>query len=371
MAEPAPSNACVIAGRYLASPAALRARPEGPIEALDTRSGRAAQVRIVFASEGWDEDGFAEAVSRWCALGCAEICGVLDFGEHEGRRFLVVPPSLGMSVERWRATRRPGAADAARLSLAFGRLAERVAAAGFPVDAAEMSDFAVGPGPTPFLERPLLGSPDVNRVLVGSRDGQRTLAAVFRATMAGEPPQPLAEWLDRASSAGFDDLAACLDELETCGGHVQTAGRDGSEQPLGLDGLFDDRAYEAALVPPMPRRWPRRLAAGLGLLAVVALAVIMLGRPGETARPTLAPVPRPVAVEQASSPPVTHRSRRPARHPGAHQRRLAHRQRHPVAAATPSAPPAAPAAPPAPTVADGDGVATLPDPGGIETLPAP
>src|SRR3954469_22040845 len=154
MADSATSTALVIAGRYLASPAALRARPEGPIEALDTRSGRAAQVRIVFASEGWEEEGFAEAVSRWCALGCAEICGALDFGDHDGRRFVVVPPTLGMSIERWRATRRPGVGDAARLSLAFGRLAERVARAGFPVDAATLSDFAVGPGPTPFLERP-------------------------------------------------------------------------------------------------------------------------------------------------------------------------------------------------------------------------
>jgi hypothetical protein len=213
MAEPA-SNACVIAGRYLASPAALRTRPEGPIEALDTRSGRAAQVRIVFASEGWDEDGFAESVSRWCALGCAEICDALDFGEHEGRRFLVVPPSLGMSIERWRATRRPGPAEAARLALAFGRLAERVAAAGFPVDAAELADFAVGPGPTPFLERPLLGSPDANPVLVGPRDGQRTLAKIFRAALADQPPEPLAGWLERAGDAGFTDLADCLDQLE-------------------------------------------------------------------------------------------------------------------------------------------------------------
>ena len=35
MPAPAQSTACVIAGRYLASPAALRARPEGPIEALE------------------------------------------------------------------------------------------------------------------------------------------------------------------------------------------------------------------------------------------------------------------------------------------------------------------------------------------------
>src|SRR2546425_10350121 len=110
MAEPAPSTASVIAGRYLASPAALRARPEGPIEALDTRSGRAAQVRIVFASEGWDEEGFAEAVSRWGALRCAEVWGGLDLGEHEGRRFVVVPPTPGMGIQRWAGASPPGGA---------------------------------------------------------------------------------------------------------------------------------------------------------------------------------------------------------------------------------------------------------------------
>src|SRR3954447_6067819 len=188
MADSATSTALVIAGRYLASPAALRARPEGPIDALDTRSGRTAQVRIVFASDGWDDDGFTDAVTRWCALACSEICGVLDFGEHEGRRFLVVAPSLGMSIERWQATRRPGPADAARLPLSFGRLAERIAAAGFPVDACDLGDCAVGPGPTPFLERPLLGSPAVNPILVGPRDGQRTLAAILRA--AGRTTTP-------------------------------------------------------------------------------------------------------------------------------------------------------------------------------------
>ena len=50
MAETATSSALVIGGRYLASPAALRARPDGPLDALDTQSGRAAQVRIVFAN---------------------------------------------------------------------------------------------------------------------------------------------------------------------------------------------------------------------------------------------------------------------------------------------------------------------------------
>src|SRR4051795_6757188 len=132
MADSATSTALVIAGRYLASPAALRARPEGPIDALDTRSGRTAQVRIGFASDGWDDDGFTDAVTRWCALDCSEVCGVLGFGEHGGRRFLVAAPSLAMSIERWHVTRRPGPADAARLALSVGRLAQRIAGGGVP-----------------------------------------------------------------------------------------------------------------------------------------------------------------------------------------------------------------------------------------------
>ena len=267
MADSATSTALVIAGRYLASPAALRARPEGPIDALDTRSGRTAQVRIVFASDGWDDDGFTDAITRWCALACSEICGVLDFGEHEGRRFLVVAPSLGMSLERWQATRRPRPADAARLALSFGRLVERIAAAGFPVDACDLGDCAVGPGPTPFLERPLLGSPAVNPILVGPRDGQRTLSAILRAAGGAGLGSPLEEWTARAAAAGYESLAECLDDLERCGNEVREAGDD--TEVVGFAGLFDDDQDEhlARLLPPEPRTWPRRVAGGLGALA--------------------------------------------------------------------------------------------------------
>src|SRR5947209_12648474 len=314
MAETATSNALVIGGRYLASPAALRARPDGPIDALDTSSGRAAQVRILFASEGWEDDAFAEAVSRWCALASSEICGVLDFGDHEGRRFLVVPPSLGMSVERWQLTRRPGVADAARLALAFGRLAERIAAAGFPVDACDLGDCAVGPGPTPFIERPLLGSPLVNDVLVGPRDGQRTLAAILRAVLGGHPAEPLGAWLETASRAAFASLTECLDELERCGNDVRPG--DGDEELLGLDGLFDedDAAFEARLLGPEPRRWPRRLLGGLGAVAAAALVIVALGHRGSGSPVAVpaAPVPRPVAIATAKPPhqhrPATHRA---------------------------------------------------------------
>ena len=370
MSEPAQSTACVIAGRYLASPAALRARPEGPIEALDTRSGRAAQVRIVFASEGWDEEGFAEAVSRWCALGCAEICGALDFGEHEGRRFVVVPPTLGMSIERWRATRRPGAADAARLTLAFGRLAERVAAAGFPVDAASLADFAVGPGPTPFLERPLLGSPETNDVLVGRRDGQRTLAAIFRAALGGPPSEPLDEWLERASEARFDGLADCLDELERCGNRVQSEQGPRDEGAVGLEGLFDERAYESRLVLPAQRVWPRRVASGIGLTAAAVGAFVLFAPRGAAPAPLPDPVPRPVAVTARPEPPHHHRVKRPVRHrarvrPAAptHATSSPPQTAPPPAAATSAAP-----APQAPGAGNGT---VLPDPGGIDPLPAP
>jgi hypothetical protein len=371
MAESATSTALVIAGRYLASPAALRARPEGPIDALDTRSGRTAQVRILFASDGWDDDAFTEAVSRWCALACSEICGVLDFGEHEGRRFLVVAPSLGMSIQRWQATRRPGPADAARLALSFGRLAERIAAAGFPVDACDLGDFAVGPGPTPFLERPLLGSPLVNPVLVGPRDGQRTLAAIMRAAIADELPEPLADWLERASRADFDTLAECLDELELRGSQARSSAAE--TEVVGLDGLFDDDdAYEAALLGPSPRRWPRRLLGGGGALALVVLAVAAFGHRASGA-PVAAPrpsPPRPVVSAPAAviERPVHRKLRR-------HHLRPHHEQHSQAAAraggggAAPHAPrPQAATAAPADTGSDGT---PLPNPGAVSTLPAP
>jgi len=384
MADSATSTALVIAGRYLASPAALRARPEGPIDALDTRSGRTAQVRIVFASEGWDDDGFTEAVTRWCALACSEICGVLDFGEHEGRRFLVVAPSLGMSIERWQATRRPGPADAARLALSFGRLAERIAAAGFPVDACDLGDCAVGPGPTPFLERPLLGSPAVNPILVGPRDGQRTLAAILRAAGGPGLGAPLEEWAGRAAAAGYESLAECLDELERCGNEAREAGDD--TEVVGLAGLFDDDDDEhlARLLPPEPRTWPRRLAGGLGALALAVLAIAAIGhRASDT--PAADPVPSPpkpvaVAPVTASKPKPAHpRNQHSARH---HPRVHRHRHPHSTSAARstratapvqqPPTPPSPPPPPTPPSTSTGSGGGDpLPDPGGTSMLPAP
>jgi hypothetical protein len=379
MADSATSTALVIAGRYLASPAALRARPEGPIDALDTRSGRTAQVRIVFASDGWDDDDFTDAVTRWCALACSEICGVLDFGEHEGRRFLVVAPSLGMSIERWQATRRPGPADAARLALSFGRLAERIAAAGFPVDACDLGDCAVGPGPTPFLERPLLGSPAVNPILVGPRDGQRTLAAILRAAGGAGLGSPLEEWTARAAAAGSE----CLDELERCGNEAREAGND--TEVVGLAGLFDDDDDEhlARLLPPEPRTWPRRVAGGLGALALAVLAIAAIGHRA-SGTPATVPVPsppRPVAVAPVTTPtpskpkPAQPRKRHPAKH---HARVHRHRHPHPTSpsrsarATPPVQPPPSPPPSTPPSTSGGSGAGDpLPDPGGTSMLPAP
>jgi hypothetical protein len=372
MSETASSSALVIGGRYLASPAGLRARPDGPLDALDTQSGRTAQVRILFASDGWDDDdAFADAVSRWCALASSEICGVLDFGEHEGRRYLVVAPSLGMSIERWQLTRRPAAADAARLALAFGRLAERIAAAGFPVDACHLSDCAVGPGPTPFLERPLLGSPTVNPVLTGPREGQRTLAAILRAAGGGPLPEPLERWTAQAASAGFGTLAECLDDLEARGNEVRD---EPGDQPLiDMTELFDDdEAFEARLLAPAPRVWPRRLLGGMGALALAALAIAAIGHIGGAHRAVAAgpPPPRPVAAA-ATEPkaPATHHRR--ARH---HVRpatpRRHHHRHHPVPPAVPAGPvPTATATPPAGQAPVAG--TPLPDPGTPGTLPAP
>jgi hypothetical protein len=297
---------------------------------------------------------------------------VLDFGQHDGRRFLVVPPSLGMSVERWQLTRRPGPADAARLTLAFGRLAERIAAAGFPVDACDLGDCAVGPGPTPFIERPLIGSPLVNDVLVGPTDGQRTLASILRAAAGGDPSEPLASWADTAARAGFGSLTECLDELERCGNDVRPGG---DTELLGLDGLFeeDDAAFEARLLGPEPRRWPRRLLGGLGALAAAALVVVALGHRGSPGgdQAQLPAAPRPVAV--ASTEPSRHHERHHVRRPKAtrHPRSHPHRAETDHTATHETAPP-----PPATTASVGTSTGTpsgtpLPNPGSVSTLPAP
>jgi hypothetical protein len=381
MADTAPRSH-VIADRYLTSPAALAASPYGPVDALDTHSGRGAQVRVVFAGPEWDEAVLADAVARWCGIGCSEVCGVLDFGRHGDRWFLVLPPSLGLPVERWRMLRRPTADDAARLTLAFGRLAERVAAAGFSPDAASLSDVAVGPGPTPFLERPLL-QPQGARA-GGMGDGQRALAAVCAAALgAVEPPPALAAWADRAHAAGFSGLAECLDELERCGVTAPGPGTGAADAPPGLEHLFDD-GFDldgpAISTPREPRR-PRVVGVSVVIMAIFAvLALLGHGaRQGQASTTSAAAPPVTSAVVPVQAPSARPSPGTPTRPQKAARRKRTHRprpRRRHHAARRVSTPPPSPTVttPPAPPAATATGPATgatqLPAPGGT-TLPAP
>jgi hypothetical protein len=372
----------VIADRYLTSPAALAASPFGPVDALDTHSGRGAQVRLVFVDAGWDEGALADAISRWCAIGCSEVCGVLDFGRHADRWYLVLPPSLGLPVERWRALRRPAADDAARLVLAFGRVAERVAGCGFSPDAAVLADIAVGPGPTPFLERPLL-SPEGRPAPAG--DGQRLLAAVCDAALGGvDPPPGLAAWRERARGAQFAGLGECLDDLERRG--ATAADRDGGgAEPPGLERLFDDALDldGPALVGPPPRG--RRLAAWAPSLLIALVAVVALlghlGRSGAQSAPLSDPRPTPVATtphRPTAAPPAptapNGRHSAPAnRSTRRHHRRPKRRPRTATAVHAPAPTATTPAPTTAtapPTTTSSSGPTALPAPGGT-TLPAP
>ena len=367
----------VIADRYLTSPAALAAHPFGPVDALDTHSGRGAQVRIVFVAGECDEADLAEAVARWCGIGCSEVCGVLDFGRHRDRWFLVLPPSVGLPVERWRMLRRPTAADAARLTLAFGRLTERVAAAGFSPDAAALADVAVGPGPTPFLERPLL--PVVSRRPIAQGDGQRILAAVYEAALGpADPPTGLYGWGERARAGQFASLSECLDELERSRAAVDGQDTQASDLPPGLGHLFDDDFdLDGPAVTAPPRRRLRRvwraipvvIACYLALATVLDLAHVS---PASTtqrdpATPPVTPVTTTAPVRGGQNPLVhtrpTHRAGvKPAHH---------HRHHRTVRSATAPAttPPAAPSSP-APTYPAGAVYLPEPSPVGV-VLPAP
>ena len=380
MADPASSDH-VIADRYLTSPSALVSRPYGPVDALDTRSGRGAQVRIVLVDGGWEEAALADAVARWCGIGCSEVCGVLDFGRHGDRWFLVLPPSLGLPVERWRMLRRPAADDAARLALAFGHLTERVAAAGFSPDLAVLADVAVGPGPTPFLERPLLQPPGGGTPVTG--DGQRVLAAVCSAALGpSTPPPDLAAWLERAAAGAFPGLADCLDDLERCGAAAETGDADAT--PPGLERLFDEDFDLDGLIAPPPDPGRRRLLAAVPIAVVgVAGALLLLGHGAHrsaAASPPHHTKPRvaPVVAGPAPPKPARHRSRpEPAGH-GAHRaaQPKRHRRAAPPAPQTPKTatpPPAAtttPATTTTPAPKPPTGAVQLPAPGGT-TLPAP
>jgi hypothetical protein len=384
-ATPSP-HARVIAGRYLASAAGLAARPAGPVEALDTTSGRAAQVRIVFLPSHWDEEELAEAVARWCGLGCAEVCGILDFGRDESTWFLVLPPTLGIPLERWRMLRRPTSAGAARLTLGFGRLVERVVAAGFAPQAAELRDLSVGPGPTPFLDRPLLGAPGGP----GDADaaGQRLLGMVLRAAAGEQVDLGVAAWASRAEAREFASLRACLDELEAVAdeaerGAVRLAGDD------DLAGLLDESDVDGLLAGPDRLTLMRRAGALLLLLAIIAAGIgLTLGDGTPSAAQAPPPSPpgtiRPLAGESSE-----HTGRRPLartsvakavirpkrgqrdpvakRHTPAEETRAA---APPAQAADPSPAPAPSSTAPTPT-RERTGGGGLPSPAGVVTLPPP
>jgi hypothetical protein len=374
MAAPAqPAN--IVADRYLVSPTALAGNPSGPVDALDTHSGRASQVRLVFLTSTWDEAGLADAVARWRGIACGEVCGVLDFGRHRGHWYLALPPSLGVPVVRWRAMRLPGPADAARLVLGFGRLVERVAAAGFEPELACVDDFAVGPGPTPFLERPLLPLPGaVPEAPPGG--GQRMLSRLLDALMARrDVPDRLRGWAERATTGEFASLGQCLDELERAGS--ETAATTGAEPP-GLGGIFADDELDAMerAAARVPGRG-RRIAAGVAGAVVAALAGWALVDPGahaERAGPPGAPVTTPATALVPAADPAPNRPHRAStrrhrpQHGTARGRERTHRPRASTTASPPaSAAPPASTAPTAPTPSTG-GPTVLPAPGGT-TLP--
>jgi hypothetical protein len=380
MAAPArPAN--VVADRYLVSPTALARNPGGPVDALDTHSGRASQVRLVFLTGVWAEDDLADAVGRWRGIACGEVCGVLDFGRHRDHWYLALPPSLGVPVVRWRAMRLPGPADAARLVLGFGRLVERVAAAGFEPEVAGVDDFAVGPGPTPFLERPLLPRPDADPAAPPG-GGQRLLVRLLDALVArAHIPAGLVGWAERAAAGGFGSLGACLDELERVGTEAAAAG-DG--EPPGLRGLFDGDELDAMerAADRVPGRTRRIALAVAGALAAAGTGLALVD-PGAHAGSTAPPKRGGPATLPVTRVVATPRVTQPARHvPAKHRRphapapRPPHR-RHPVTHPVPTQPPSPPPTPPAPVtpapqppVGDSGGATVLPAPGGT-TLPAP
>jgi hypothetical protein len=339
MSAPVTSTAEVIADRYLTSPVSLRSRPFGPVDALDTHAGRAAQVRIVFLSGDWDHEQLAETVARWCGIATAGVIGVLDFGEHNGHPFLVLPPSLGMPLERWRVMRHPSAVDAARLALGFGRLIEAVSAAGFATDIAEPSDFGVGPGPTPFLELPLLGRPDAPAMLLPGVEGQALIGRLYTsAVWDADLPGELGEWVVRAGEHGFSNLGECLDALEVAASAVHESRETG--EPIGVRGVFD-QPMVVAHTPPgswvgafrrRPSSWVTR---GVSVFAVCALLsqTWMWVHPSHTPTADAAGV-KPSAPHRVAkpSPPATsgskpkpvHRHRRHVTVPKHHRRHAHH-----------------------------------------------
>jgi hypothetical protein len=389
MPERGTASAEVIADRYLTSPARLRERPFGPVDALDTHAGRAAQVRVLFVPGEWSEDELSDAVARWCAIGADGVTGILDQGRHRDRWYLVVPPSLGIPPDRWRTMRAPTGADAGRLTLAFGRLLEAVAASGFPAASAEPADFAVGPGPTAFLEQPLLEPPGTPRPIAERSAGQAVLAALFMSVCAEpEPPAPLDEWRRAAEGGSHPSLGACLDALRSAVDRAPEA----ATEPLGLSQIFDGEYVPRRRAPISLQRLATLLA---GLTAAISISLTVLHGTGSgAAAPATGAAPaavRPVVPETPTWPgpaPATTRepraktktSARPARthrrHTARQRPRAVHHRSTPARSRV-TAPEPRPAAPPAASPpqssatppASGSGT-SLPAPGGT-VLPAP
>ncbi|HEU0193014.1 MAG TPA: hypothetical protein VFQ71_02380 [Gaiellales bacterium] len=383
MPERRTASAEVIADRYLTSPARLRERPFGPVDALDTHAGRAAQVRVLFVPGEWSEDELSEAVARWCAIGADGVTGILDHGRHGDRWYLVVPPSLGIPPERWRTMRTPTGAEAGRLTLAFGRLLEAVAASGFPAASAEATDFAVGPGPTTFLEQPLLEPPGTARPIAERSAGQAVLAALFASVCAeADPAEPLQEWRRAAEAGAHPSLGACLDALRAAVEHAPEA----AAEPLGLSQIFDG-AYVPRRRAPVGLQRLAILLAGLTAALSISLTVLhdtgsSAASPATAAPPTaVKPVVPTTAAEPAAAPAARKTPEAKARHARPHHRHAVRRRPHPVdrqsssarpPAAAPAPRPAAPpaASPPPTSTPPSSAGASLPAPGGT-VLPAP
>jgi hypothetical protein len=387
MPERGTASAEVIADRYLTSPARLRERPFGPVDALDTHAGRAAQVRVLFVPGEWSEDALSEAVARWCAIGADGVTGILDYGRHRDRWYLVVPPSLGIPPQRWRTMRAPTGAEAGRLTLAFGRLLEAVAACGFPAASAEPHDFAVGPGPTAFLEQPLLEPPGTPRPIAERSAGQAVLAALFASVCAeSEPAAPLQDWRRAAEAGAHPSLDGCLDALRAA---VERAPQEAVAEPLGLSQIFDGE-YMQRRRAPVPLQRLATLLAGLVAALSISLTLLHATGAGAGASATAAPaavkplVPRNAEraappVHAAKTPPRTkskaqaarahhHRSIRPRPH-AVHHRSTPARSQAAAPAQRPAMHTAGPPPRPSAPAPSGSGT-SLPAPGGT-VLPPP
>ena len=231
-------------------PVPRQPRPRSPA----TRAGRSTRSTPIPAGRArcgssssrseWDEDGLA-AGGRPLARHRLRR-GVRRARLRPPPRPLVpgAPPEPGRARGAVAGDAPPGPADAARLVLGFGRLVERVAAAGFAPELAGVDDFAVGPGPTPVPRaaapaaaggRPRGAAPAAASGCSRACSTPRRRAATSPTACASGPSAPRA--------GGFGSLGECLDELERAG---TSRGRgDAAPSPPGLSGIFDDDELDA------------------------------------------------------------------------------------------------------------------------------